>query len=174
MGASLINSLLIAHVSEKFSMVEMSFAIYSLISLPAAYAVFTNKHRGFLAVIAPFVGGAFISSAILFFITAALPECKESGQPCTLPNHRKGQWVNFFSMAFQHIVSTPSEEDYGIFYNSTMNVQMEKGEIYGDHIVILVLWAIFWLAGYKIQMKKVTDPAKGREVLTESLLHHEM
>merc|ERR1712217_483704 len=156
-------------------MVEITFVLYTLVSLPVAYAVFTDKHKGCLAVIAPFVGGAFISSAILFFVTQALyhPSCEDSDKVCTLPHPRKGQWVNFFTMTFQHIVSTPADEDFGIFYNSTVNISTNRGVVFADHILLLVVWLLVWFAGYKVQMNKMNKVSDAREALKEGLLHHE-
>jgi len=199
--ARFLNELMV-HVTPHFHDVEVMIVWYTAIVVAAVWFVHTGRYKHILAIVTPFIGGAFMSSALLFFITEAMIHGGCTAKTKATPAHAcagltpvRGQWYAFFLMGFQHLVSKKDDVDVGIFAQSHMNWKMSgeheghSGVVYGDHIFILFFWLIFWGVGWMIQTKKLKKyglqpPALGkggraasareaRGALTENLLQVE-
>lgn len=140
---------------------EVSLIWYTLCALPFSVMLYKDKHLCLLAIVSPLVGGAFVSSAVLYFGTELLHMvlCSHDGV-CKGGLHPKtGQWVEFFLLSFN--ISPSADEDVGPFARSSDNNV--------DQIVSVVLWILLSCIGMKIQVTKHRQRAASQLAQSKSL-----
>lgn len=132
---------------------EWALVIYYTLFALGFMMLFESKHQvTVLAIIGPAVGGAFISSTLLFAVTNLVVYLGPFGalQPV------EGSWIDFLNFLW-----TASSKDVGIFVGSSYTINGFSL----DCVCGYVFWFIFFVKGASIQLRAENEREAERKTL---------
>lgn len=158
---------LVEHGCEFMTRKWVIVAYYSAFVLGLTLMFRKKGHYSLLAVISPAFGGALLTSALAYSVTKLDVAGYMPWLPSVLPNltPEEGSWVDFFLMLWSH-----EPKDVGLFANSSYNFQVSGVEYRLDRVISCGFWALFFLAGFFVQWRRIRKAKVSSASLQEPLL----